>query len=447
MYKEINIEKIIYGGEGMGYINGKPVFVPMSVPGDKLEIKIISEKKSYSRGIIKKIKEPGKERIDFPKFTQEEFHGCNFAMLNYEAQLKYKELLVKEVMVKIAKISDFEILPIIKSEKIKNYRNKVIEPFALSNNGKVITGMYKRKSHEVFQVKENILGSLLSNEIIEKINLILNKNRKISVYDEKNHMGTLRHIMVRTNYKNEAMIVLIINSKIITKEIFDLLKEVYEKIKEIKSVYVSLNTEKTNFALGKKIKHLYGKKFIQENIDDISFNISPHSFFQINLEQTKKLYNIAINYFENTKDKYFVDAFSGTGTIGMILSKKAKHVYSIEIVESAVLDGKKTAKENNIENIEFILGDVNKKIKEITELKKPVDAIIFDPPRKGIEEKTLRELSNHKIKELVYISCNPSTFARDSKILLEEGYILEKIQPIDLFPQTSHIEVVGKFKL
>ncbi|MFK4784769.1 23S rRNA (uracil(1939)-C(5))-methyltransferase RlmD [Fusobacterium sp. MFO224] len=447
MLKKINIEKIIYGGEGMGYIDGFPIFVPMSVPGDELEIEIISKKKSYGRGIIKKIIKPGEERIDFPKFTQEDFHGCNFAMLSYEAQLKYKTLLVEDVMRKIGGVSDVHILPIIGSEKETNYRNKVIEPFAYGKNGEIITGMFKRKSHEIFQIKENMLSSHLSNRIINRVKEILNENKNISVYDEKTHRGILRHIMTRTNSKNEAMLVLIINSKKISAEVSKFLKKVYEEMDEIKSVYVSLNYKRTNFALGKTIKHLFGEKFIKETIEGIDFNISPDSFFQINLEQTKKLYKIGISYFDDIENKYIVDAFSGTGTIGMILSSKAKQVYSIEIVENAVLDGIKTAKENNIENVEFICGDVNKKIKELIESGKKIDSIIFDPPRKGVEEPTLRGLSSHKIKELVYISCNPSTFARDSKILIEEGYELEKIQPVDLFPQTAHIEVVGKFTL
>ena len=270
---------------------------------------------------------------------------------------------------------------------------------------------------------------------------------KISVYDEKKHKGLLRHIMVRTNLKNEAMLVLIINSKKVPKEIEQFLKNVYENMKEIKSVYVSLNSDITNVALGKINIHLFGDKYLRESINDINFNISPDSFFQINVNQTRKLYNIGISFFDNIKDKYIADAFSGTGTIGMILSKNAEKVYSIEIVKSAVKDGIKTAEENGIKNMEFITGDVNKELLNLIEAGKKVDAVIFDPPRKGIEGNSLIKLAGHNIEEIVYISCNPSTFARDSKILIEHGYKLEKIQPVDMFPQTSHIEVIGKFRL
>lgn len=445
----IDIEKIVYGGEGLGFVNDFAVFVPMTVPGDKVEVEIISKKKSYARGIITKLLQAGEERIeDTSKISFEDFHGCDFGMLNYESQLKYKTELVKDVMEKIGGVKDVLVSDIIGAEEkdTHNYRNKVIEPFALNKNKKIVTGMFKRKSHEVFEVKENILSSDLANKVINTVKAMLNKS-KISVYKEKEHRGLLRHIMVRTNSKNEAMLVLVLNAKKVFRDIEEFLKNVYDSIDEVKSVYVSLNTEITNVALGKENIHLFGDKYIKETINGINFNISPNSFFQINVNQTKKLYDIGISFFDDIKDKYIVDAFSGTGTIGMILSKNAEKIYSIEIIKEAVKDGIRTAKENGIENIEFITGDVNKELLNLIENGKRVDSIIFDPPRKGIEGDSLLKLASHKIEEIVYISCNPSTFARDSKILIEEGYRLEKIQPVDMFPQTSHIEVVGKFRL
>ena len=444
----VDIEKIVYGGEGLGFVNEFAIFVPMTVPNDKVEIEIISKKKTYARGIITKLLKAGEERIkDITKISFEDFHGCDFGMLEYNSQLKYKTELVKDVMEKIGGVKDVPVEFIIGADEKdrKNYRNKVIEPFALDKNKKIVTGMFKRKSHEVFEVGENILSSNFANKIINNVKKLLNKN-KISVYKEKEHKGILRHIMVRTNSANEAMLVLIINSKKVPKDVEEFLKGVYENTEEIKSVYVSLNNEITNVALGKENIHLFGEKYIKENINGINFNISPDSFFQINVNQTKKLYEMGISFFDNIENKYIVDAFSGTGTIGMILSKKAEKVYSIEIVKSAVKDGIRTAKENNIENIEFITGDVNKELLNLIEKGKRVDSVIFDPPRKGIEEESLIKLAGHKIEEIVYISCNPSTFARDSKILINEGYKLEKIQPVDMFPQTSHIEVIGKFR-
>ncbi|MCQ8212585.1 23S rRNA (uracil(1939)-C(5))-methyltransferase RlmD [Cetobacterium somerae] len=440
---EIKIDKIVYGGEGLGYYNNEfAMFVPMSVPGDLLKVEIISLKKSYGRALIKEILSPGEERIkDLNYITFEDFQGCDFGMLDYSAQLKYKKEMVEDVVRRIGKNTEVLIEDTLESPIEKNYRNKVIEPFSLKGK-EIITGFFKRKSHDVFQVEDNMLNSVLGNRIIEELKNILNR-KNIKVYDEKKHIGLLRHVMVRTNSFNEAMLVLIINDKSISENIKEILKEVMDKVKEIKSVYVSLNDRKTNVAIGNKNILIYGEKTIKEDISGIHFNISPTSFFQINVEQTKRLYELAISMFENIENKKVVDAYAGTGTIGMILSKKAKKVYSIEIVESAVKDGIQTAKENEIKNVEFICGDVNKELGKLIKLE-AVDSIILDPPRKGIDEESLLNISKVGIKEIVYISCNPSTFARDIEILEKEGYKLVRVKPVDMFPQTSHIEVVGR---
>ncbi|WDF25199.1 23S rRNA (uracil(1939)-C(5))-methyltransferase RlmD [Fusobacterium nucleatum] len=438
---QIKIDKIVFGGEGLGYYNGFAVFVPMSIPEDELEIQIISVKKTYARGLIKNIIKASPERIDSHKFTFEDLYGCDFVMLKYESQLKYKKLMVEEVMRKIAGFSDIEISDVLASEDIYNYRNKIIEPFSVYAN-KIITGFFRRKSHEVFEVDENILNSKLGNRIIKELKEILNKN-KISVYNEITHKGLLRNVMIRTNSNNEAMVVLIINSNKITENIKKLLFKLRENIEEIKSIYISLNSKKTNTVIGENNVFIYGEESIKENINGIEFHISPTSFFQINVKQAKRLYDIAISFFDNIDNKYIVDAYSGTGTIGMIMAKKAKKVYAIEIVKSASEDGEKTAKENGIENIEFLNGAVEKELVKLINANKRIDTIIFDPPRKGLDASIIDTVAELNLKEVVYISCNPSTFARDVKLFSEKGYILKKLQAVDMFPQTSHIECVG----
>jgi len=229
----------------------------------------------------------------------------------------------------------------------------------------------------------------------------------------------------------------------ITENIKNLLFRLREKIEEIKSIYISLNSRKTNTVIGEKNIFIYGEESIKENLNGIEFHISPTSFFQINVKQAKRLYDIAINFFDNIDDKYIVDAYSGTGTIGMIMAKKAKKVYAIEIVKSASEDGEKTAKENGIENIEFINGPVEKELVNLINANKRIDTIIFDPPRKGLEPSIIDKVAELNLKEVVYISCNPSTFARDVKLFSEKGYTLKKLQAVDMFPQTSHIETVA----
>lgn len=441
---EIKIDKIVNGGEGLGYYEDFAVFVPMSVPGDILKVKIISVKKTYARGLIEEIITPGEERIeDSSKISFEDFQGCDFAMLKYDAQLKYKKEMVEDVMKKIGKNNSVVVNNTIGSVNPYHYRNKIIEPFS-KVNGEIITGFFKRKSHEVFEVEENILNSKLGNKIIKELKVILNRE-KVSVYDEKKHEGILRNIMVRTNSQNQAMVVLIINANKVEKRYKDILMELKNKVPEIVSLYVSLNNKRTNVAIGDKNIFIWGEKALKEEIAGIHFNISLKSFFQINLEQTKKLYKTAVDLLENIENKNVVDAYSGTGTIAMIMSKKASKVYAIELVESATRDGEKTAKENGIENIDFINGTVEDKLATLISEGKKIDAVVFDPPRKGIDENSLTEIAKTGIKEIVYISCNPSTFARDSEILGKLGYSLDRVQPVDMFPGTAHTEVVGRF--
>ena len=442
---KIKIEKIVFGGEGLGYYEDLAIFVPMSVPGDILEVEIISLKKTYGRGLIKRIITPSSHRINVEKISFEDHHGCDFAMIDYKKQLDYKKIMVEDVLSRVGKIDleKIELFDTIGTSNPYNYRNKVIEPFAFKN-GKIISGFFKRKSHEVFEVDKNILQSELANEIIFRIKELLNE-AKISVYNEKAHKGSLRHIMVRTTSFGEAMVVLIIKGKVDSK-IQEVLQTLYKEKDSIKSIYVSINNKRTNFALGEKNIHLFGSKYIKEELEGIKFNISPTSFFQINIEQTKKLYETAISYFENINDKNIVDAYSGTGTIAMILSREAKKVYALELVESATEDGKKTSFENNITNIEFINGKAEEKLIELLEAGHHIDGIIFDPPRKGIAPNIIEKLSQTNISEVVYISCNPSTFARDAELFDKYGYKLEKVSPVDMFPNTSHIEVIGKFK-
>ncbi len=455
---EIKIDKIVFGGEGLGFLDDFAIFVPMSVPGDVLKCEVISVKKTYGRAIIKKIITPSPDRVELNKISFEDFGGCDFAMMNYPAQLKYKKQMVDEVLSKIAKTNSITIPEVIGADNYLNYRNKVIEPFALYKD-KIITGFFKKKSHEVFEVKDNFLNSTLGNKIILEAKKLLNNSlNKISVYDEETHKGILRHIMVRTNSKNEAMVVLVVNLKNFNNEELSLkikssklplpaiLTELKNKFSEIKSVYVSLNTDKTNFALGRENILYSGVPTISENLFGIEFNISPTSFFQINYEQTKKLYSKAIELAVGLENKVVVDAYAGTGTIGMILSKNAKKVYSIEIVKSAVEDGIKTLAENKIKNVEFIIGAVETELPKLLE-KEKVDTIFLDPPRKGVEESALIKIAETGIKEIIYVSCNPSTFARDLLVLNNYGYTLEKIAAVDMFPCTGHVEVVGRIVL
>ena len=453
---EIEIEKIVFGGEGLGRIDGFTVFVPMSVPGDKLEIDIISVKKSYARGLITRIIEPSKDRIeDLSKVSFEDFDGCDFGMLKYEKQLEYKDKMLEEVLTKISGIDleNVQVGKIIGSDEKVNYRNKTAEPF-FKKDGIIQTGFYSRKSHNVFLAKENLLKSEIAKMIIDKflqkVNSFSGTKKEFKVFNEINNTGFLKQIMVRNNEKNEVMIIVIVNKNSQYNQLSKVLEEMYDENECIKSVYISVKTEQNNVILGKNI-HLFGSQYLEEEMEGLKFKIYPNSFFQINKKQALKLYDTAIEFLNEEKnnknngkiyEKTVIDAFSGTGTIAMMLSKNIKKVIGIESVESSTLAAKLTSYENSIQNVEFVNGKVEKELPKILK-RENIGAIVFDPPRRGIEEIALKSVIKNKIEKIVYISCNPATFARDVKILTENGYVLKKITPVDMFPQTAHIEVVG----
>lgn len=453
---EIEIEKIVFGGEGLGRINGFAVFVPMSVPGDKLEIDIISVKKSYARGLITRIIEPSKDRIeDLSKVSFEDFDGCDFGMLKYEKQLEYKDKMLEEVLTKISGIDleNVQVGKIIGSDEKVNYRNKTAEPF-FKKDGIIQTGFYSRKSHNVFLAKESLLKSEIAKMIIDKflqkVNSFSGTKKEFKVFNEINNTGFLKQIMVRNNEKNEVMIIVIVNKNSQYNQLSKVLEEMYDENECIKSVYISVKTEQNNVILGKNI-HLFGSQYLEEEMEGLKFKIYPNSFFQINKKQALKLYDTAIEFLNEEKnnknngkiyEKTVIDAFSGTGTIAMMLSKNIKKVIGIESVESSTLAAKLTSYENSIQNVEFVNGKVEKELPKILK-RENIGAIVFDPPRRGIEEIALKSVIKNKIEKIVYISCNPATFARDVKILTENGYVLKKITPVDMFPQTAHIEVVG----
>ena len=453
---EIEIEKIVFGGEGLGRVDGFTVFVPMSVPGDKLEIDIISVKKSYARGLITRIIEPSKDRIeDLSKVSFEDFDGCDFGMLKYEKQLEYKDKMLEEVLTKISGIDleNVQVGKIIGSDEKVNYRNKTAEPF-FKKDGIIQTGFYSRKSHNVFLAKESLLKSeiakIIIDKFLQKVNSFSGTKKEFKVFNEINNTGFLKQIMVRNNEKNEVMIIVIVNKNSQYNQLSKVLEEMYDENECIKSVYISVKTEQNNVILGKNI-HLFGSQYLEEEMEGLKFKIYPNSFFQINKKQALKLYDTAIEFLNEEKnnknndkiyEKTVIDAFSGTGTIAMMLSKNIKKVIGIESVESSTLAAKLTSHENSIQNVEFVNGKVEKELPKILK-RENIGAIVFDPPRRGIEEIALKSVIKNKIEKIVYISCNPATFARDVKILTENGYVLRKITPVDMFPQTAHIEVVG----
>lgn len=437
---EVTIEKIVFGGEGLAYFNQMVVFVPQSCLNDVLKVKIISTKKTYVRALIEEILTPSKDRNN-NLVSFEQNSGCDFNHIKYEKQLEYKNSMLIDMFSSISKIDVSKIYKgIIPAEDIFNYRNKIATPF-FKKNGIIKTGFFKRKSHDIFYVEEDLLKSNIASEIEKDLLKKLN-TEKFTVYNDNTNEGFLKTLIIRNNFKNEVMICIVVNKESQINKLKKILKKLYDENKSIVSVYISIKKKQNNIILGEKNILVAGEKSITESLFSINFNIYVDSFFQINIQQVKKLYSLALEYIGEYKNSNIIDAFSGTGTIAMILSKNSNMVYGIESVKSAVDSARQTASDNNITNVKFICDKVENSIDNILNNTK-IDYIVFDPPRKGLEKNIIEEVANKNIEKIVYISCEPSKFARDLNIFKSFGYDLIKLGAVDMFPNTHHIECVG----
>ena len=429
-----------YQGEGITKIDGFTVFIPNAIKGEKVKIHIIKITSSYAIGKITQIIDKSKDRVEPNCKSYVKCGGCNLRHINYKKTLEIKRKTVQDLINKNLS-TNIQVDNTVGMEEPYYYRNKAVYPIGKDKEGKAVFGVFANRTHEIISFDECKIQTIESAEIAKAIVNFLNENN-ISVYDEKTGKGVLRHIIIKYGMKtDEVMCVLVVNSDKLPKE--EELKEVLlTKFSNIKTIVKNINSRKTNVILGDKNIVIYGNGYIQDRLGEYIFNISANSFYQVNPVQTEKLYNLAIEGANLSKEDTVFDLYAGVGTIGIFASKHVKKVYSIEIVEQAIKDAKDNAKMNNIDNIEFSAGDVEKLLQNIiyTRNIKP-NAVFVDPPRRGLDENTVNNLLQIEPKKIIYISCNPATLIRDLKIL-EEKYNIKKITPVDLFPFTNHVETV-----
>lgn len=434
-----------YEGEGIAKINDYIIFIPQAIKGEKCKILILKTTASHGFGKILEILETAssREKVDCSTYTR--CGGCNLRHINYQATLKMKQEVVQNLVNKTLK-QKIGVQNTIGMKNPYNYRNKAQYPLGYTKNGEVVTGIFAARTHEVIPMKECKIQSHISEQIATTIVEFLNQN-KISVYNEKTGKGLFRHIVIKVGVKTkEIMCVLVINGENIPKE-KELVECIIDGLKQsefkLKTVVKNINTKNTNVILGNKNITIYGDGYIYDKLGDYTFKISPMSFYQTNPVQTEVLYNKAIEGANLKADDILLDLYCGIGTIGIYASKFVKRVYGIEIVEQAIEDAKENAKINNIENIEFTGGDVEKVLENLLHEKHITPNVVFvDPPRRGLDDTTINNILKLSPEKLVYISCNPATMVRDlSK--LEEKYNIKEIQPVDMFPFTSHVECVS----
>ena len=438
----VDIVDIGQGGVGVGKFDGFTVFVDGGLVKDKIKVKITKSKKNYAVGEIVEIIEPSPFRVErkCPKELKD-CGGCQIQELDYQEQLNIKTNEVKQVISRIGKLDDVVVHPALGMKEPFRYRNKAQFPIQ-KVNGVPVIGFYKKKSHDIIPTDECIIQHDVNDKIIKIIKTYI-RAYKVSIYDEKTHTGVLRHLVTKVGFTTkEVMVVLVANGKKLPylNELASVLKE---NIPGFKTLVVNVNREKTNVILGNENRVIYGDGKINDNIGDLVFEISPLSFFQVNPLQTEVLYNKALEYANLGENDTVFDIYCGIGTISLFLAQKAKKVYGIEIVEEAIKDAKRNAKLNNLDNVEFYVGKAEEVVPKMYKQGKRGNVVVVDPPRKGCDEKVLDTIVSMEPDRVVYVSCNPSTLARDLNYLDERGYKCLEVQPVDMFPHSVHIENVA----
>ncbi|MDY0406641.1 23S rRNA (uracil(1939)-C(5))-methyltransferase RlmD [Virgibacillus sp. 179-BFC.A HS] len=438
----VHIEDLSHEGNGVGKVEGYPLFIPHALPGEQTTIKVVKANKNFGFGKLLEVKKKSPDRVEPPCDVFYKCGGCQIQHMSYRMQLEMKQNQVKNVMRKIAHMPDVPVHPTIGMADPWRYRNKVSIPVS-GKPGDLITGFYQMRSHHIIEDMETcVVQDEVNDRMVEAVRRIASK-LGIAPYDEKTDRGVLRHIMVRTGRaSNETMIVIITRTKKLPHQ-QELVHELVETYPQIKSIMHNINDRRTNVIMGKQTKLLWGEPFIYDTIGDIKFAISAKSFYQVNPPQTKKLYEKALEYAGLEENDTVIDAYCGIGTISLFLAQKAKKVYGVEIVPEAIEDAKNNALLNGMENVEFVVGQAEKVMPAWKEKGLNPDVIVVDPPRKGCEADFLQAMIEMEPKRIVYVSCNPSTLARDLKILADGGYRAAEIQPVDMFPQSMHVECVS----
>ncbi|MFE7062149.1 23S rRNA (uracil(1939)-C(5))-methyltransferase RlmD [Sutcliffiella sp. NPDC057660] len=437
----LTIKRLGINGEGVGYFKKQVVFVHGALPGEEVVAEVTNVKHKFAEAKIKKIRIKSPHRTTPPCHVYEQCGGCQLQHLEYAQQLDYKRDIVIQSLERHTKldVSKLEIKPTIGMDDPWYYRNK--SQFQLGmQKGKIIAGLYSENSHKLININECLVQHPSTIEVTNTIKQIL-QDFNISVYNEKNRQGIVRTIMTRVGFSTGEIQVVLITSqeKLPRKQL--IVNEIQKRLPKVKSILQNVNGQKTSLIFGEETVHLSGEQVIQETLGDINFELSARAFFQLNPVQTVKLYDEVKKAAELTGKEKVVDAYCGVGTIGLWLADGAGEVRGMDVIPESIEDAKKNAAKHGYDNMQYVTGKAEKWLpKWVKEGWKP-DTIVVDPPRTGCDEKFLQTVLEVEPKRFVYVSCNPSTLAKDIQYVSKK-YKVEWIQPVDMFPQTSHVESV-----
>ncbi len=437
----LSITDLGSGGEGIGRTeDGYTLFVKDTVPGDLAEVKIIKAKKQYGYGRLMKLLTPSEKRCEPFCSLARSCGGCQLQALSYQEQLLWKQEKVRNNLIRIGGFEHPEVQPVIGMEDPVRYRNKAQFPIGADKEGNPVAGFYAGRTHSIIPCTDCQLGAE-GNEKILTVLLDWMKEHHIEPYDEKTGKGLIRHCLIRTGHSSgQWMVCLVINGSKLPKA--ESLVEKLSAIPGMTSITLSPNTRRDNVIMGDTVIPLWGETYITDSIGTVSYQISPLSFYQVNPVQTEKLYGKALEYADLKGSETVWDLYCGIGTISLFLAQKAKKVYGVEIIPQAIEDARRNAELNHLDNAEFYVGKAEEVLPRLYEEEQVyADVIVVDPPRKGCDAALMDTMIQMQPKRIVYVSCDSATLARDLKILCSRGYSLEKVQPVDQFPHTVHVEV------
>ena len=437
---EIEITGMTHDGMGVGRVDGMAVFVQRAIEGEKVVAKIIKVTKNYAVARIEEWITTSPERTEPFCPVYKRCGGCSLQHMSYNMQLKFKHRVVTDNLERIGGFWGIQVSPVIGMDNPMNYRNKAQYPVGMGDNGPV-AGFYARRSHIIIDSErcgiQHPASEKVKNTVLEAV-----KELKIPVYNEITGEGILRHIVTRVSYSTgDVMVILVVTDEKVPG-LKKIIQKITREIPEVISIVLNINKRRDNVILGDKVRTVYGSDTLVDRLGHLKFHISPLSFYQVNPVQTVKLYNKAVEFAGLTGNETVFDLYCGIGTISLFLAEKAKEVIGVEVVPEAVEAATKNAVLNNISNARFYCGEAEKVVPELYNEGIRADVVVVDPPRKGCDEALLQTVVKMQPERIVYVSCNPSTLARDLKYLAANGYNLDKVQPVDLFPWTEHVECV-----
>ncbi|MDQ0208408.1 23S rRNA (uracil(1939)-C(5))-methyltransferase RlmD [Alkalicoccobacillus murimartini] len=442
---DVTITDLSHQGAGVAKHEGYTLFIPKALPGETCEVKVTKTSKGYGFARLMTIHKPSPDRTEAPCPIYSQCGGCQLQHMTYDGQLRYKQKQVQDALERLGGITDVTVQPTLGMDNPWRYRNKSQVPVG-ERDGEVIAGFYQERSHRIVDMEECIIQNEHSDAIVQKVKEMANQYG-IRGYDEDKHRGTLRHVVVRYGRQSgELMVVFVTRDEALPNK-KNIIEDIRTAFPAVKSIVQNVNPKRTNVIFGDKTKVLWGEEYIYDSIGEIKFAISARSFYQVNPEQTKVLYDKTLEYAKLSGSETVIDAYCGIGTISLFLAQQAKHVYGVEIVPEAISDAKRNAELNGLTNTDFAVGEAENVIPWWAAQGIRPDVFVVDPPRKGCDEKLLMTMLEMKPKRIVYVSCNPATLARDLKVLEEGGYKTKQVQPVDMFPQSTHVECVVEMEL